>query len=124
MKVLVVDDFPTMVRITKKLLKQIGYEDVDEAANGVAAYEKILANQYGLIISDWNMEPMTGFELLQKVRANPDRATLPFILITAESKPDYVTAAKNAGVTGYLIKPFNDKTLRDMIDKAIAPPTT
>lgn len=124
MKVLVVDDFPTMVRITKKLLKQIGYEDVDEAANGVAAYEKILANPYGLIISDWNMEPMTGFELLQKVRANPDRATLPFILVTAESKADNVTAAKNAGVTGYLIKPFSDKTLRDMIDKAIAPPAT
>lgn len=121
MKILVVDDYATMVRIIRKLLKQIGYEDVDEAANGQAAYEKIQAASYGLIISDWNMEPMTGFQLLQKVRANPATAKIPFILVTAESKPDNVAAAKNAGVTGYLIKPFNDKTLKEKIDQALAP---
>lgn len=118
--VLVVDDFSTMVRITRKLLKAIGYENVDEAANGQAALEKIKANKYGLIISDWNMEPMTGFELLQQVRADAATANTPFILVTAESKPDNVVAAKKAGVNDYLIKPFNEKVLKEKIDRVLA----
>lgn len=122
MKILIVDDFPTMVRIMRKILKQIGYENVDEAANGQAAFEKIAATNYELIISDWNMEPMTGFELLQRVRADPRTAKIPFILVTAEAKADNVTAAKNAGVTGYLVKPFNEKTLKEKIDQALAIP--
>jgi two-component system, chemotaxis family, chemotaxis protein CheY len=118
--VLVVDDFSTMVRITRKLLKAIGYENVDEAANGQAAMEKIKVKQYGLIISDWNMEPMSGYELLQNVRADPATAKTPFILVTAESKPDNVMAAKKAGVNDYLIKPFNEKTLKEKIDRVLA----
>jgi two-component system, chemotaxis family, chemotaxis protein CheY len=118
--VLVVDDFSTMVRITRKLLKAIGYENVDEAANGQAALEKIKANKYGLIISDWNMDPMSGYELLQQVRADAATAATPFILVTAESKPDNVVAAKKAGVNDYLIKPFNEKVLKEKIDRVLA----
>ena len=95
LKILVVDDYNTMVRIVRKLLKQIGYEDVDEASNGEMAFGMIQKNQYGLIISDWNMEPMTGFELLQRVRAAEATAKTPFILVTAESRPDNIIAAKN-----------------------------
>ncbi len=115
--ILVVDDYNTMVRIIRKLLKQIGFENVDEASNGEAALEKIRARPYGLIISDWNMEPMTGFQLLQKVRADQASASTPFIMVTAESKADNVVAARNAGVSDYLIKPFNEKTLKEKIDK-------
>lgn len=119
LRILVVDDYPTMVRILRKLLKQIGYENVDEANNGKDAFEKICRNDYGLIISDWNMEPMTGFQLLEQVRARPETATMPFILVTAESKADSILAAKNAGVTGYMIKPFNEKLLKERIDQAL-----
>lgn len=120
LKILVVDDYPTMVRILRKLLKQIGYENVDEANNGKDAFEKVCANEYGLIISDWNMEPMTGFQLLEMVRARPQTANVPFILVTAESKPENILAAKNAGVTGYMIKPFNEKLLKERIDQALS----
>jgi two-component system, chemotaxis family, chemotaxis protein CheY len=120
LQILIVDDFPIMVKIMRKLLKQIGYEDVDEAGNGQDAFAKVSAKTYDLIISDWNMEPMTGFELLQKVRALPAISKTPFILVTAESKPDNVAAAKNAGVTGYLIKPFNEKSLKEKIDQALS----
>jgi two-component system chemotaxis response regulator CheY len=120
MKILVVDDVKTMVRIVRKILKQIGYEDVDEAFDGQSAYEKTRSTRYDLIISDWNMEPMTGFELLRNVRANPDTAATPFILVTAEAKADNLAAARSAGVTGYLIKPFNEKTLKEQIDQALS----
>jgi len=120
MKILVVDDVKTMVRIVRKILKQIGYEDVDEAFDGQSAYEKTRSTRYDLIISDWNMEPMTGFELLRNVRANPDTAATPFILVTAEAKADNFAAARSAGVTGYLIKPFNEKTLKEQIDQALS----
>ena len=120
LKILVVDDYPTMVRIMRKLLKQIGYDDVEEAGNGKEAFDKICAGRYDLVISDWNMEPMTGFQLLEKVRARPETASMPFILVTAESKPENILAAKNAGVTGYMIKPFNEKLLKERIDQALA----
>ena len=115
--ILLVDDYQTMVRILRNLLKQIGYENVDEAPNGQAALDMIRSKDYGLIISDWNMEPMTGIELLQKVRAaeGPSRAT-PFIMITAESKADNVVAARKAGVDNYLVKPFTAQALRAKIE--------
>src|SRR5271157_942947 len=97
LQILVVDDYNTMVRIVRKLLKQIGYEDVDEASNGEQALGMIQNKQYGLIISDWNMEPMTGFELLQRVRAAEATAKTPFILVTAESRPDNIIAAQKCG---------------------------
>lgn len=118
--VLVVDDYNTMVRIIKKLLKQIGYENVDEASNGEEALAKIKEKSYGLIISDWNMEPMTGFELLKHVRADAATAKTPFILVTAESKPENVLAAQQAGVSNYLVKPFSAPVLKEKIDSALA----
>ena len=118
MPILVVDDYQTMVRIMRNLLKQIGYENVDDAANGAAALEKVQHKRYSLIISDWNMEPMTGLELLQNVRASADSAHTPFIMVTAESKTDNVLAARKAGVTSYIIKPFNAQMLKVKIDAA------
>jgi two-component system chemotaxis response regulator CheY len=118
--ILVVDDYNTMVRIIRNLLKTIGYENVDDAPNGAEALEKIKAKEYGLVISDWNMEPMTGYELLQKVRAEPATAHIPFIMVTAESKTDNVVAARKAGVNNYIIKPFNAQTLKAKIDQTLS----
>jgi two-component system, chemotaxis family, chemotaxis protein CheY len=120
LKILVVDDYNTMVRIVRKLLKQIGYEDVDEAANGEQALGMIQKTQYGLIISDWNMEPMTGFELLQRVRAAEATAKTPFILVTAESRPDNIVAAQKSGASEYIVKPFTAPVLKEKIEKALA----
>ncbi len=120
MPILVIDDYRTMVRIIRNLLRQIGYENVDEALNGQQAFEMIKAKRYSLIISDWNMEPMTGYQLLQKVRAEPDGADLPFIMVTAESKTDNVIAARRAGVSHYIVKPFNASTLKAKIDAVFA----
>lgn len=117
--ILVVDDYSTMVRIMKKLLKEVGFVDVDDANSGAAALEKMASKKYGLIISDWNMEPMTGFELLQKVRSDEETKNLPFIMVTAESKQDNVKAAKQAGVSNYLIKPFNAAVLKVKIEEAL-----
>ncbi len=116
MPILVVDDYQTMVRIIRNLLKQIGYENVDEAANGQAALEMIQKKRYGLVISDWNMEPMTGYELLQRVRSDPAHTDVPFIMVTAESKTDNVVAARKAGVNNYIVKPFNAAMLKAKID--------
>jgi two-component system, chemotaxis family, chemotaxis protein CheY len=113
--VLVVDDYQTMVRILRNLLKQIGFNDVDDASDGQAALEKLRAKKYGLVISDWNMAPMTGYELLQQVRADPELNALPFIMVTAEAKTENVVAAKKAGVNNYIVKPFNAETLRTKI---------
>ncbi|SCY06773.1 response regulator [Microvirga guangxiensis] len=113
--VLVVDDYQTMVRILRNLLKQIGFNDVDDASDGQAALEKLRAKKYGLVISDWNMAPMTGYELLQQVRADAELSALPFIMVTAEAKTENVVAAKKAGVNNYIVKPFNAETLRSKI---------
>jgi two-component system, chemotaxis family, chemotaxis protein CheY len=121
MPILVVDDYQTMVRIIRNLLKQIGFENVDEANNGEQALAKINSKTYGLIISDWNMEPMTGFQLLQRVREDPTKAHIPFIMVTAESKTDNVIAARNAGVSHYIVKPFNAGTLKAKIDQVFTP---
>jgi two-component system chemotaxis response regulator CheY len=113
--VLIVDDYQTMLRIIRNLLKQIGFNDVDEAKDGSEALGKLKEKKYGLVISDWNMAPMTGFELLQKVRADAELTALPFIMITAEAKTENVVAAKQAGVNNYIVKPFNAETLRSKI---------
>lgn len=114
--VLVVDDYQTMVRIIRNLLKQIGFEDVDDASDGGAALQRLRDRRYGLVISDWNMQPMSGFELLKQVRADVQTRDLPFIMVTAESKTDNVIAAKRAGVNNYIVKPFNAQTLRAKIE--------
>lgn len=112
MPILIVDDYKTMLRIVRNLLKQLGFNNVDEATDGAQALEKARAKQYGLIISDWNMEPMTGYELLKEVRADNQLKGTPFIMVTAESKTDNVIAAKKAGVNNYIVKPFNAATLK------------
>jgi two-component system chemotaxis response regulator CheY len=113
--VLVVDDYQTMIRILRNLLKQIGFKDVDDASDGAAALAKLKEKKYGLVISDWNMEPMTGYELLQHVRADEALSALPFIMVTAEAKTENVIAAKKAGVNNYIVKPFNAQTLQAKI---------
>ena len=113
--VLVVDDYQTMVRILRNLLKQVGFKDVDDASDGTAALAKLREKKYGLVISDWNMEPMTGYELLQHVRADEALKDIPFIMVTAEAKTENVVAAKKAGVNNYIVKPFNAQTLQAKI---------
>ena len=112
MPILVVDDYQTMVRIIRNLLKQLGFNNVDEATDGSAALHKLRDKSYSLVISDWNMEPMTGIQLLREVRADAKLKDLPFIMITAESKTENVVAAKAAGVSNYIVKPFNAATLK------------
>ena len=116
MPVLVVDDYSTMIRIIRNLLKQLGFEDVDDANDGSSALAKMRQKKYGLVISDWNMEPMTGYELLKEVRGDPGLSKTPFIMVTAESKTENVIAAKKAGVDNYIVKPFNAQTLKAKID--------
>ncbi len=116
MPVLVVDDYSTMIRIIRNLLKQLGFKDVDDANDGSAALTKLRERKYGLVISDWNMEPMTGYDLLKEVRADPELSHTPFIMVTAESKTENVIAAKKAGVSNYIVKPFNAQTLKSKID--------
>jgi two-component system, chemotaxis family, chemotaxis protein CheY len=116
MPILVVDDYQTMIRIIRNLLKQLGFEDVDDAADGTAALSKLKDKRYGLVISDWNMEPMTGYELLKEVRSDDQLRATPFIMVTAESKTENVIAAKKAGVNNYIVKPFNAQTLKAKID--------
>lgn len=113
MPVLVVDDYKTMIRIIRNLLKQLGFENVEEAADGQEALQKMQGGpKFGLVISDWNMEPMTGYELLKQVRGDDKLKGTPFIMITAESKTENVIAAKRAGVNNYIVKPFNAATLK------------
>jgi two-component system, chemotaxis family, chemotaxis protein CheY len=114
--VLVVDDYNTMVRIIRNLLRQLGFDGIDDASDGVAALAKMRIRKYGLVISDWNMEPMSGYDLLREVRSDPELAQTPFIMVTAESKTENVIAAKKAGVSNYIVKPFNAQTLRNKIE--------
>jgi len=121
MPVLVVDDYKTMIRIIRNLLRQLGFVNVDEASDGSAALNMMREKNYGLVISDWNMEPMTGYELLREVRADDVLSRTPFIMVTAESKTDNVIAAKKAGVNNYIVKPFNAATLKSKIDAIFGP---
>ena len=123
MPVLVVDDYKTMIRIIRNLLKQLGFVNVDEASDGTAALNMMREKDYGLVISDWNMEPMTGYELLREVRADDHLSRMPFIMVTAESKTDNVVAAKKAGVNNYIVKPFNAATLKSKIDAIFGEPS-
>ena len=112
MQILIVDDYKTMLRIIRNLLKQLGFNNVDEAIDGSSALTKLRDKDFGLVISDWNMEPMSGLQLLKEVRADVKLKEIPFIMITAESKSENVIAAKEAGVSNYIVKPFNAATLK------------
>jgi len=119
MNILIVDDYKTMLRIIRNLLKQLGFDNVDEATDGSEALQKLRDKPYGLVISDWNMEPMTGLQLLREVRKDVKLKGVPFIMITAESKTDNVVAAKEAGVNNYIVKPFNAATLKTKLESVI-----
>jgi two-component system chemotaxis response regulator CheY len=119
MPILVVDDYKTMVRIIRNLLKQLGFNNVDDANDGSTALDKLRDRQYGLVISDWNMQPMTGLQLLKEVRADGQLKGMPFIMVTAESKTENVVAAKEAGVNNYIVKPFNAETLKKKMSSVI-----
>jgi two-component system chemotaxis response regulator CheY len=116
MPVLVVDDYRSMITIIRGLLKQIGLEDVDEAMNGAEALTKLAERRHGLVMADWYMEPMSGYDLLKEIRADGELAGTRFIMVTAESKTENVIAAKKAGVDSYIVKPFNAQTLRSKIN--------
>ncbi len=118
--ILIVEDFKTMLRIMRNLLKQLGYEDVDDASDGAAALARMESRDYGLVISDWNMAPMTGFELLKQVRASARNSQIPFLMVTAESGSGSIVAAGAAGVSAYLLKPYNAQTLKAKMDEVYA----
>ena len=115
MNVLVVDDYKTMVRIVRGLMEQLGFKNIDDACDGATALELIRAKDYGLILSDWNMVPMTGLQLLQAVREDPRTKSTPFVMVTAEAKTENVVAARNAGANNYIIKPFNLAVLKQKL---------
>ena len=119
-RILVVDDYATMRRILRNLLSQIGLNEVDEADDGASALAKLRAYGYSLVISDWNMVPMSGLELLKEVRADRVLRGMRFLMVTAEGKTENVAAAKAAGVNGYIVKPFTAETLRRKIEAVLA----
>ncbi|MBK6908852.1 MAG: chemotaxis response regulator CheY [Rhodocyclaceae bacterium] len=116
-KFLVVDDFSTMRRIVRNLLKELGFTHVDEAEDGAVALDKLKANKYDFVVSDWNMPNMDGLTLLQSVRADANLKGLPFLMITAEAKKENIIAAAQAGASGYIVKPFTAGTLQEKMDK-------
>ena len=120
MPILIVDDYKTMLKIIRNLLKQLGFNNVEEAMDGCAALMKLRSKNFGLVISDWNMVPLSGLQLLKEVRLDAKLKDVPFIMITAESKIENVIAAKEAGVYGYIVKPFTAATLKSKIDTVLA----
>ena len=119
MNVLIVDDYKTMLRIMRNLLKQLDFNNVMEATDGAEALNLLRQEKFGLVISDWNMEPMTGIQLLREVRGDENLKHIPFIMITAESKSENVIAAKEAGVSNYIVKPFNAETLKSKMESVL-----
>jgi two-component system chemotaxis response regulator CheY len=117
MRVLIVDDFSTMRRIIKNILRQLGFSNIIEADDGSAAWEILNKDQVDFIISDWNMPQMTGIELLRKVRASEEFADLPFLMVTAEAQQENIIEAVQAKVSNYIVKPFTAETLGQKIDK-------
>ena len=117
MKILVVDDFATMRRIIKNILKQLGFTNITEADDGTTALEELKKGKFDLIISDWNMPKMTGNELLKKVRSTPEFKDLPFLMVTAEAQKQNVIEAVQAGVSNYVVKPFTAEAISDKLNK-------
>lgn len=116
-KILIVDDFPTMRRIIKNLLKDLGFENVDEAEDGAMGLEKLRNGNFEFVVSDWNMPNMDGLTMLQNIRADPSLAKLPVLMVTAEAKKDNIIAAAQAGANGYVVKPFTAATLEEKLNK-------
>lgn len=118
-KILVVDDFATMRKVIRNLLKQVGYENIVEAEDGVIALKTLKSQKIDLVVSDWNMPNMTGLELLKAVRSDEELKSTPFLMVTAEALQDNVLAAVKAGVSNYIVKPFTAETLNDKITKIL-----
>lgn len=116
MKILAVDDFSTMRRIVRNILRQLGYNNISEAEDGVAALESLKQDPVDFVISDWNMPNMTGLELLKAVRADANLKDIPVLLVTAEALKDNVVEAVKSGASGYIVKPFTAETLKEKID--------
>jgi len=116
-KILVVDDFPTMRRIVRNLLKELEFVNVDEAEDGAVGLEKVRNGNYGFVVSDWNMPNMDGLTMLQNIRADPQLAKLPVLMVTAEAKKENIIAAAQAGANGYVVKPFTAATLDEKLNK-------
>ena len=119
MRILVVDDFATMRKVIKNLLRQIGYQNVTEAEDGVVALKELRSQKIDFVISDWNMPNMTGIELLRAVRADSELSSLPFLMVTAESLKENVVEAVKAGFSNYIVKPFTAEILNEKIEKII-----
>lgn len=117
LKFLVVDDFSTMRRIVRNLLKELGFANVDEAEDGVAALAKLRSSQFDFVISDWNMPNMTGIDLLINIRGDANLKSLPVLMITAEAKKENIVAAAQAGASGYIVKPFTAAILEEKLNK-------
>ena len=117
LKFLIVDDFSTMRRIVRNLLKELGYTNADEAEDGVVALQKLKSGGFQFVVSDWNMPNMTGIDLLRAIRAEPSLKGLPVLMVTAENNRDQIIAAAQAGVNGYIVKPFNAVTLKEKLTK-------
>ncbi|BBO56508.1 MAG: chemotaxis protein CheY [Cobetia sp.] len=117
LRILVVDDFPTMRRIVRNLLKELGFTNVEEAEDGQQALEFLNQGSFELVISDWNMPNLDGLEMLRRVRANPATATLPVLMVTAEAKKENIIAAAQAGASGYVVKPFTAAVLEEKLGK-------
>ena len=117
MKILVVDDFSTMRRIIKNLLRDLGFNNTSEADDGQTALPMLQAGDFDFLITDWNMPGMTGIDLLRTVRADPKLASLPVLMVTAEQKREQIVEAAQAGVNGYVVKPFTAGVLKEKIDK-------
>lgn len=116
-KFLVVDDFSTMRRIVRNLLKELGYVDVDEAEDGVQALQKLKSEKFDFVVSDWNMPNMDGLDLLKAIRADAALSSLPVLMVTAEAKKENIIAAAQAGASGYVVKPFTAATLDEKLSK-------
>lgn len=117
MKFLIVDDFSTMRRIIRNLLKEIGYQHADEAEDGVAALAKLREGRFDFVVSDINMPNMNGFELLSRIRAEPSTKDLPVLMVTAEARKEDIVMAAQAGASGYIVKPFTKATLEEKVAK-------
>lgn len=117
MKILVVDDFPTMRRIIKNLLKDLGFENVDEAEDGAMALDKLRSGSFEFVVSDWNMPNLDGLAMLQQIRADPALSKLPVLMVTAEAKKENIIAAAQAGANGYVVKPFTAAVLEEKLNK-------
>ncbi len=117
--VLIVDDFTTMRRIIRTQLEQIGFANLDEAGNGAAALEKLQARKFGLVIADWTMDPMSGLELLKRIRSSAELGAIPFIMLLSDNRSENIIAAKVAGGSTHIVKPFDAQTLKNKISSVL-----